>query len=115
MLNIKFDDNCKIWRETNANGEVEYDEWDNPIVNEPIYDGKCSYQAGGQTSLSVVVRNDVVYLPSNDVIIEANDVIEVATKRGRVRKGVIRDVRDIEMPMSGERYTKIEIKQSKEE
>lgn len=108
---ITFKDKCAITRaKLDENGRPVYDEYDEPIVEE-IYNGKCSYQAGGQTSLSIVVRNDQVYLPSNDVMIYAGDVIDVVTARGRNRHGVVNIVRDIEMPLTHELLTKIEIKQ----
>lgn len=106
---LKFKDHCTVSRESGR-----YDEFDNLIEVEVIYDGACMFQAGGQTSLSIVTRNDVVYLPSNDVIIEANDVIDVVTARGRRQHGVVNKVRDIEMPLTHELLTKIEIKQSTE-
>ena len=107
---LKFTDRCKIIRETG-----QYDEWDNPVNAEVVYDGNCMFQAGGQTSLSFVMRNDVVYLPGNDVLIETNDLIEVTTSRGRIRRGIVSKVRDIETPLTYELLTKIEIKQSTEE
>lgn len=106
---LKFEDHCMVTRDSGR-----YDEFDNPIEASTIYDGACMFQAGGQTSLSIVTRNDVVYLPSNDVIIEANDVIDVVTARGRRRYGVVNNARDIEMPLTHELLTKIEIKQSTE-
>ncbi len=108
---ITFKDKCTITRaKLDENGRPVYDEYDEPIVEE-IYNGKCSYQAGGQTSLSIVVRNDQVYLPSNDVMVYAGDVIDVVTARGRNRHGVVNTARDIEMPLTHELLTKIEIKQ----
>lgn len=108
---ITFKDKCTITRaKLDESGRPVYDEYDEPIVEE-IYNGKCSYQAGGQTSLSIVVRNDQVYLPSNDVMVYAGDVIDVVTARGRNRHGVVNTARDIEMPLTHELLTKIEIKQ----
>ena len=108
---ITFKDRCTITRaKLDEGGNAIYDEYDEPIV-EQVYDGACSYQAGGQTSLSIVVRNDQVYLPSNDVMIYAGDVIDVVTARGRNRHGVVNTARDIEMPLTHELLTKIEIKQ----
>lgn len=108
---ITFKDHCVITRaKLDENGNAIYDEYDEPLV-EQVYKGVCSYQAGGQTSLSIVVRNDQVYLPSNDVMIYAGDVIDVVTTRGRNRHGVVNTARDIEMPLTHELLTKIEIKQ----
>jgi hypothetical protein len=106
---IKFEDSCVITRATGTK-----DEWDNEIF-ETIYSGVCNYQEGGQTSLSVVTRNDILYLPQNDVLIKRNDVV-TATKgnKGRVIKGVVNTTpRDIRMPLSGDELTKVEIKQAK--
>lgn len=108
---ITFNDRCTITRaKLDEDGNRIYDEYDEPIM-EQVYDGSCSYQAGGQTSLSIVVRNDQVYLPGNDVMIYAGDVIDIVTARGRNRHGVVNTVRDIEMPLTHELLTKIEIKQ----
>nr|WP_304651411.1 hypothetical protein [Bacteroides acidifaciens] len=41
----------------------------------------------------------------------AGDVIDVVTARGRNRHGVVNTARDIEMPLTHELLTKIEIKQ----
>ena len=108
---ITFKDHCVITRaKLDENGNAIYDEYDEPIV-EQVYEGSCSYQAGGQTSLSIVVRNDQIYLPGNDVMVYAGDVIDIVTGRGRNRHGVVNTVRDIEMPLTHELLTKIEIKQ----
>lgn len=104
----KFNDHCTITRSTG-----ETDEYGEPIVK-PVYDDVCNFQGGGQTSLSNVTHNDVVYLPTNDVLIEQGDSIKVVTKKGRVRKGVVKDPRDIVMPRSGIECTEIEIRRSKD-
>lgn len=108
---IKFKDKCVITRSKfDESGKRIYNEYDEPIM-EPVYEGVCSYQAGGQTSLSIVVRNDQVYLPSNDVMIYTGDEIDIETARGRKRHGVVNTARDIELPLTREVLTKIEIKQ----
>jgi len=110
---IHFDDYCEISRNvTDDGGNIQLDDFDEPIAAQKLYSGKCSYQAGGQTYQSVSVRNDAVYLPSNAVIVLEGDVVDVQTKRGRNRKGVVKTVRDIEMPLTSELYTKIELAQS---
>jgi hypothetical protein len=91
----------------------ERDDLDNEI-SEVLYEGKCDYQEGGQTYRSVLTRNDVAYLPSNDVIIEENDIVEVVTPSGRVIRSVVEKVRDIIMEYSGEKLTKMELKQAKQ-
>lgn len=115
MMYIQFNDRCVITRPArNEDGDRLYDEWDKPIDDEEVYNDRCCFQKGGQTPLSIITSNDVVYLPNNDVLVNTNDNIQVTTKRGRVLKGVIGNVRDYEMPFSGEQYTEIEIKQDKE-
>lgn len=109
---ITFNDHCVITRaKKDVNGRVIYDDFDEPQFDE-IYNAACSYQAGGQTSFSVVARKDQVYLPSNDVLVMSGDVVDIVTARGRNRYGIVDTVRDIEMPITHELLTKIEIKQS---
>jgi hypothetical protein len=103
MEYIKFDDTCKVLRPTK-----EKDEYDN-YITEVVYEGECNYQKGGQTSLSIVTRNDVVYLPSNEAIVKENDTVTGTTFNGREFTGVVKVARDIRMPISGEEYTKIEL------
>lgn len=115
MMYIQFNDRCAITRPArNEDGDRLYDEWGRPIDDEEVYNAPCCFQKGGQTPLSIITSNDVVYLPNNDVLVNTNDNIEVTTQRGRVLKGVIGNVRDYVMPFSGEQYTEIEIKQDKE-
>lgn len=107
MLELSYNDFCTITR-----GDGTYDEWDNP-VSEVIYEGVCDFQPGGQTSMSVVSHNDVVYLPKQVLVLE-NDVIEVRAKSGRTRQGVVKLANDLELDMFSDEYiTEIEIKQSK--
>lgn len=58
-----------------------------------------------------MVRSDQVYLPGNEVMIYTGDMIDIVTARGRKRRGVINTVRDIEMPLTHEHLTRIEVKQ----
>lgn len=112
MALIKFNDECIISRAMlDDYGDVMYNEHDEPMI-EQIYNGPCCYQAGGQANLSILVRNDVVYLPFNNEIVYSGDMIEVKTSRGRNRIGVVNLVRDIDLPLSGGQFTKIEIKQT---
>ena len=109
---IKFEDTCRIMRNVkNEDGDVIYDEYDEP-TSAVVYEGACCYLKGGQTSLSIVTRNDQVYLPDSGLGIELGDIISATTKIGREYQGVIGNVRDIEMPISRELYTKLEIKQA---
>lgn len=108
---ITFTDRCTITRTLlNENGAPIYDEYDEPIT-ELVYEGNCYYQYRGQINLSIVIGNDRVYLPSNDVAIYADDMIDILTVRGRKRHGVVNAVQDIQMPLTHKLLTKIEIKQ----
>lgn len=107
MSDLSYPDKCVITRST---GEV--DEYDN-LVSEEIYNGACDFQPGGQTSLSVITHNDVVYLPKAVMVLE-NDNIAVATKLGRKREGVVKIANDLGLDLTGDYVTEIEIKQSVE-
>lgn len=107
MSDLSYRDHCRITRDTG-----EYDEWDNPVETE-IYDGKCDFQGGGQTPLSIVTHNDVVYLPLH-VMVETNDIIKVTTDLGRKREGIVGNVNDLGLDLTGDWITEIEIKQSTE-
>lgn len=112
MALIKFNDECAISRVMlDEFGKARYNEFDEPMI-EWIYRGECSYQVGGESNSAIIVRNDVVYLPNNDSLIYSGDMIEIATKSGRNLTGIVGNVRDIEMPLSGELYTKFEIKRA---
>lgn len=102
---IEYKDTCTISR---LNGEV--DQWGDPAAT-IIYEGVCDFQQGGQTSLSIISHNDVVYLPTNDIIIQANDIISVITATGRKRDGVVSVAKDIRFRYFSENITEIEIKQ----
>jgi hypothetical protein len=106
---IKFNDTCRILR---ATGEV--DALDNEAFDE-VYNGPCSYQKGGQTAYSIATRDDLVYLPTNDVLIYANDVVEATTESGRTEGGVVKTPRDIRFGLSDEKITQLKLKQAKGE
>ena len=107
MSDLSYKDKCVITRST---GEV--DEYDN-LVREEIYSGVCDFQPGGQTSLSIVTHNDVVYLPKA-VMVQENDSISVETALGRKREGIVKLANDLGLDLTGEYVTEIEIKQSVE-
>lgn len=107
MSELSYRDHCRITRPTG-----EYDEWDNSIETE-IYDGVCDFQPGGQTSLSIISHNDVVYLPKA-VMVHENDNIAVTTQLGRKREGVVKLANDLGLDLTGDWITEIEIKQSTE-
>lgn len=107
MSDLSYNDKCII---TRATGEV--DKYDN-LMTEEIYNGVCDFQPGGQTSLSVITHNDVVYLPLAVIVLE-NDLISVTTALGRKREGVVRLANDLGLDLTGDYVTEIEIKQSVE-
>lgn len=107
MSDLSYPDKCIITRST---GEI--DEYDN-LVSVEIYNGVCDFQPGGQTSLSVITHNDVVYLPLA-VMVQENDLIFVTTALGRKREGVVRLANDLGLDLTGDYVTEIEIKQSVE-
>lgn len=107
MSDLSYHDHCVITRST---GEV--DEFDN-LVSEEIYNGVCDFQPGGQTALSIITHNDVVYLPCH-VMVEENDNIAVTTALGRKREGVVKLANDLGLDLTGDYVTEIEIKQSVE-
>lgn len=98
---IKFDDTCKVLRD---NG---YDEWDNPIQEE-VYSGKCRYQQGVQAYMGISQRNSVLFL-DGDVRLSENDTVSVVLSNGVERGGNVKTVRNIEMPLTHKRMTRIEI------
>lgn len=107
MSYLSYRDHCVITRST---GEV--DEYDN-LVSEEIYNGECDFQPGGQTALSIITHNDVVYLP-RQVMVYENDSIAVTTQTGRKREGVVKLTNDLGLDLTGDWVTEIEIKQSTE-
>ena len=107
MSDLSYRDHCIITRST---GEV--DEYDN-LVSEEIYNGECDFQPGGQTALSIITHNDVVYLP-RQVMVYENDSIAVTTQTGRKREGVVKLANDLGFDITGDWVTEIEIKQSTE-
>lgn len=107
MSDLSYRDICVITRST---GEV--DEYDN-LVSKEIYSGVCDFQPGGQTALSIIKHNDVVYLPKQ-VMVHENDNITVTTQYGRKREGVVQLAKDLGLDLLGDCITEIEIKQSTE-
>lgn len=107
MSDLSYKDHCVITRST---GEVgEYDQF----VSEEAYNGVCDWQPGGQTSLSIITHNDVVYLPGQ-VMVRENDEISVTNRHGRRRDGVVKLANDLDLDLTGDCVTEIEIKQSTE-
>lgn len=110
MQFIEFRDTCKISRNVGTK-----DEFGNYIKN-VIYEGPCSYQEGGQTlSYRIITRNPTLYLPSNDVIVEINDSVEVNTEAGRTISSLVQVARDVRLRvMKRLNVTRIELKQATE-
>ena len=106
---IKFVDSCLITRD---NGSREVDEYDNPINIEKIYEGKCRYQQGMQAFMGISVRNSVLFIPNHIEILE-NDIVEVESDMIR-KKGIASTIRYIDLPLTGEKHTRIELTQVKE-
>jgi hypothetical protein len=109
MARITFDDYCEIKRVGDG-----YDEYDNPI-QEVIYSGKCCYQEGGYSNAQrMFVRNPILFLPEVSVLVDANDDVEVTTKFGRKLTAVVARPREIELPITRDRITRVELKQATE-
>lgn len=107
---IKFVDSCLITRD---NGSREVDEYDNPINIEKIYEGKCRYQQGVQAYMGISTRNSVVFIPNQEKIME-NDIIEVEVKDDATKVcGIVINPRYVELPLTSEKVTRIELTQVK--
>lgn len=108
---IKFEDTCVITRD---GGSVEVDEFDNPINVKEIYEGKCRYQQGVQAYMGISVRNSVVFIPKQ-LKVEENDIVSVMVKDDAVKvQGIVTNPRYVELPLTGEKVTRIELSQVKE-
>lgn len=110
MILIKFQDTCVIERPTG-----QTDEWDNPVMD-TIYEGACLFQEGGNSYIPpAIVKSAAVYLPSNDVLINVNDIITITTLSERVVKSSAATVRDIRFSsVDNHEYTFIGLKHSKD-
>lgn len=106
MRLIKYKDSCVIVR----NKRGEYDEYDNP-VQEMIYEGVCNYQEDGVTATGIIIRKPTIYLPTNDVLVHINDIVNITTETGREIVSVVENVRDIRFRGMNDEITKIELKQ----
>ena len=107
MRNIKFEDECVIER------IVGVDSYDKPLT-QVIYNGKCSYQEGGYSqSQNIMTRTPLAFLPMVSALCETNDSIEIKTKFGRIYRGIVARSREIELPMTRERLTRLELKQAR--
>lgn len=108
---IKFEDRCVITRD---GGSVEVDEFDNPMNVKEIYEGKCRYQQGVQAYMGISVRNSIVFIPKQ-LKVEENDIVNVEVKDNAVKvQGIVTNPRYVELPLTGEKVTRIELSQVKE-
>lgn len=108
---IKFVDDCVITRD---GGSLEVDKYDNPINVETIYDGKCRYQQGVQAFMGISVRNSVVFIPFQIKVMD-NDIVEVVVKDNATKvRGIVTNPRYVELPLTGEKVTRIELSQVKD-
>lgn len=101
---IKFDDAVTILRD---GGEIDGN--DNLTTTE-VWSGKGRYQQGGQVYTGFLVRNSVLYLP-NDVAVEENDKAVVTLTNGRKLSGIVGTITNVELPLTHERCTRMELKQ----
>lgn len=109
MRLIAFEDKCVIKRNTDG-----YDEYDNPL-QEIVYEGKCHFQEGGQTNAQrMYVRNPIVFISDVSVLIDPNDTIEVITKFSRKWFSIVNTPREMELPITHQRVTRLELKQATE-
>lgn len=108
MRLIAFEDKCVVKRRV---GKNEYDE---PIMD-VIYSGECCYQEGGYSNAQrMFVRNPILFLPDVSVLVNANDDVEVTTKFGRKLTAIVARPREIELPITRQRTTRLELKQATE-
>ena len=109
MRLIAFEDKCVIKRNSGR-----YDEYDNPLQDD-VYSGECCYQEGGYSNTQrMFVRNPILFLPDVSVLVDANDIVEVTTKFGRKLTAIVARPREIEMPITRGRVTRLELKQATE-
>ncbi len=106
MSELSYRDHCVITRNTH-----EVDGYDEPVGSREIYNGRCDFQPGGQTSMSIVTSNDVAYLPKC-VKVRPGDCIRVEPRLAEPREGVVKLANILEIELTGDVVTEIEIKQS---
>ena len=109
MRLIAFEDKCVIKRNTDG-----YDEYDNPL-QKVVYEGKCHFQEGGHTNAQrMYMRNPILFIPEVPVLIDPNDTIEVLTNFGRKWYSIVNIPREMELPITRQRVTRLELKQATE-
>lgn len=108
MKLIVFEDNCVVSR------NVGVDEYDEPI-QEVVYSGVCYYQEGGYSiSQSIFTSNPLLFLPDISVLVNTNDIALIRTKFNREFKAIVGRAREVELPITHERITRLELKQATE-
>jgi hypothetical protein len=101
---IEFKDKCKI---TRATGKVDkHDE----LIVEVIYEGACLYEEGGASASRLITLNPLLFLPTNKVLVETNDIVDIVTSFGRKRNSLVRIARDIRTRELS--ITRLELKQT---
>lgn len=104
MQLIKFTDNIKVERATGVK-----DDWGKETT-EIVYEGKGRYQQGGQVYTGLLVTNSVLFV-EGDLFLKEDDIVYVTLHNNRVKRGIVGTIRYIEMPLSGTRFTRMELKQ----
>lgn len=104
MQQITFKDKLRVERATD-----EKDDWGNEIT-EVVYEGKGRYQQGGPVYTGLLITNSLLFIPK-DLYLKEDDIVFVTLHNGRVKRGVVGTIRYIEMPMSRDCYTRMELKQ----
>lgn len=108
MALIKFDDYVVVERITG------YDDVWNKEIKEKIFEGYGRYQQGGQVYTGFLVRNSVLFLPVDVTFLKENEKIFITITNGRRFEGVVGEVRHIDMPLSHNKLTRLELKQVKD-
>ena len=103
---LDYPDRCVVTRDGN-----ETDRFERRVKSE-VYNGPCDFQPGGQTSLSVVTSNDVVYLPGY-IPVAINDEVEVTTELGETRRSVVCVANKLKLSINASIVTELELKQSR--
>lgn len=104
MQLVQFKDDIRVERAT-----TEKDEWGREKT-EFIYEGKARYQQGGQVYRGLLITNSVLFFPL-DIFLKENDIVFITLHNGLVKRGVVGNIRYIEMPLSSDKETRMELKQ----
>jgi hypothetical protein len=99
---LKFEDTCIVSRVT------EIDAHDTEYTTD-VYSGACAYQQGVQTYQGISQRNSVVFIPGF-VRIKENDTVRVVAVCGVAKEGKVNTVRNVQLPLSNNAFTRIELK-----